>query len=70
MFLAYALHLLEVDIDIDENGLTVEQFEIIDDHLATCLGQYDPEVMKAELIGLVHTLSNMPLIEEVENESV
>jgi hypothetical protein len=63
MFLAYALHLMEMDVDIDESGLSVEQFEIIDEHLAAFLGKFNPDSLKAELIGLVHTISNMEVEE-------
>lgn len=64
MFLSYALHMLEVDIDIDQEGLTVEQFERIDEHFAHYLGTWDVYETKKELIKLVKVLSKM----EVEGE--
>lgn len=66
MFLSYALHLMEVNIDIDEEGLEIAQFDVIDEHLAKYLDAMNPVAMKAELVGLVHTLANM----EVDDEPV
>lgn len=57
MFLAYALHLMETDVVIEEAGLTIEQFEVIDRLLEAFLEKYDPEDFKEELIELVKELS-------------
>lgn len=68
MLLSYALHLMGVDIDIDESGLTVEQFEIIDQHFEGYLGQYDGESLKYELIEIVKMLSQIKPTEVTEDE--
>lgn len=57
MELAYTLHIMEIDIDIDEAGLTIEQFEVIDEQLAALLGDVDAEAMMTELIEIVNLLT-------------
>lgn len=57
IFLAYALHLMEVEIDIDEVGLTFEQFDKIDELLADYLDPEEVDNMKAELIQIVKELT-------------
>lgn len=57
IFLAYALHLMEQEVDMDEAGMTVEMFQRIDELLAVYLGTMDPEDLKEELIELVKELS-------------
>lgn len=57
MFLAYALHLMEVEIDIDEAGLDESQFVIIDELLANYLDPSEADDMKEELIQIVKELT-------------
>lgn len=57
MFLSYALHLMEVEIDIDEVGLTIEHFQKIDVLLANYLDPEEADDMKEELVQLVKELT-------------
>ncbi|SEN20004.1 hypothetical protein [Paenibacillus sp. OV219] len=57
MFLAYALHLMDADIDVDEAGLTIEQFEKMDELLGEYLAPQDVEEMEEELIEIVKELT-------------
>ncbi|KRE33444.1 hypothetical protein [Paenibacillus sp. Soil724D2] len=67
MILAYTLHVTGIDIDIDEAGLTVEQFAVIDAHFRDAIEGKDLEEMKAELVELVKVLSQIEP-KEVEEE--
>lgn len=70
IFLTTILHLIGEDVEMDEHGLTVEQFERIDEHLEAFIEKYDinPDHMKAELVGLVHTISSMELTADATEE--
>lgn len=57
MFLAYALDLLQEAVIIEDVGLTIEQFEKLDELLAVYLEQMDVDELKEELIEIVKELT-------------
>lgn len=57
MFRAYALDLLQEAVIIEDVGLTIEQFEKLDELLGTYLEQLDVEELKQELIEIVKELT-------------
>lgn len=57
IFLAHALHLMDVEIDMDETGLTEEMFEKMDELLANYLDPSEADDMKEEIIQIVKELT-------------
>lgn len=57
MFRAYALDLLQEAVIIEDVGLTIEQFEKLDELLAVYLEQMDVDELKEELIEIVKELT-------------
>jgi hypothetical protein len=57
MFLAMALDMMGVEIDIDEAGLTMEHFEKIDELLGQYLDPSEIDDMIEELIQIVKELT-------------
>lgn len=57
LFLSYLLHMMGEEISMDEHGLTVEQFEIIDVELEKILHEYDVDKVKQEILELIKMIT-------------
>lgn len=66
MILAYTLHVTGIEVDIDKEGLTIEQFEIIDAHFKDAIEGKSLDDMKNELVSLVKTLSQIAPKEDAD----